>query len=151
MKGCQALASLCGRERVQHQYGRRRDQQASGRSLDRSEDDQPGLRDAGVGDQPAHQRARREPDHADHDDLAVAEDVAEPTAERDEGRGRHGIGRDQPLRPGLGEVDVPLDRRRRDGDDREIDHHHRHGRDEWPEDPVALVALRRRLHRRRQP
>ena len=76
------------------------------------------------------------------DDSAVAEDVAEAAAERDERGRREGVGRHEPLHARCRyRLEVLLDRRRRNADDREVDHHHRHRRNEWPEDAVAEVLL----------
>jgi hypothetical protein len=83
----EALAALLRWERVEDQDGRRWDQQAAPEPLEDAEHDQPGLRDTRVGHQAAHQRADREDDDSDDDDPAMAEDVSEPPAERDEGGG----------------------------------------------------------------
>jgi hypothetical protein len=137
----EALAPLLRGKGVQHEDRGGGDQEASRCSLDRPEGDQPGLCDPGVRNEPAHQRAGREQDHADDHDLAVAGDVPEAATEGDECRRGERVGRDQPLHTRLGEVDVPLDRRRGDADDGEVDEHHRHRRDERPQDAVARKVL----------
>src|ERR1700749_2824715 len=68
----------------------------------------------------------------------------EPAAEGEERREREQVAVDDPLRPGGREVDVFLDRRQRDRDDRLVDEGHRDGEDHRREDQFRVFCGSRR-------
>ena len=83
-------------------------------------DDQHALRDR----HGAAQRRERERGDADHEQLAVAVQVAEAPAEQQEPAERQQVGVDDPRQRRLREAQVGLDRRQRDVHDRRVEDDH---------------------------
>ena len=121
---------------------RGREHERAAQALDRAERDQPRLGPAAARGGAAQRRRGREDDHPDHDHPPVPDDVAQPAAEREQGRQRQQVGVDRPLDAAGRQAQVVLDRRRGDGDDRLVDERHRHGEDHRGQDqaPAACPA-----------
>ena len=73
----------------------------------------------------AQQRRGREPDRADHEDLAPSVAIAERSTEQDQRREREQIAGEHPLQRADARVEVVADVRERDVDDRCIQRRHR--------------------------
>jgi hypothetical protein len=81
----------------------------------------------------------REDRHADEEDPAPADQVAKPAAEQEEAPEGDEIGVEHPGQRGLAEVQVTLDRRQRDGDDRAVhDAHQLTEADDGESDPAGI-------------
>ena len=136
----QRAAALAQREGGEDDRQGGREHQRRAGALDHAEDDDPRLcRAAGRGGA-AQRRGGGEDDDADHDHAPVPGDVGEPAAEGEQGREREQVAVDDPLHPGRGEREVPLQLGDRDRDDRLVDEGHRDGEDHRREDQLLVGA-----------
>jgi hypothetical protein len=91
----------------------------------------------------AQGRSDREQRDADQHHPAVAEDVRDPAAEREERRQREQIAVDHPLDGRRRDAELVLDVRHGDGHDGLVDEHHRDGEHHGGERDILLRAGRR--------
>jgi hypothetical protein len=115
------------------------------RALDHPEHDHPGLARVAGRRGAAERRGPGERDHADHDHAAVPGDVREAPAECEQSRQREQIGVHDPLRAGGRQVQVLLELRHGERDDRLVDEGHRDGEDHRRENQPASVPVAHRL------
>ncbi len=139
-----ALALLDGRIHHLHEGQRLRHHQRGRQALQQPRGDQ---HLAGDGEA-AERRGEREAAHADEQDLAVAEDVAEPPAGDEQEREGQLIAGDDPLDGGIAGAELALDGGDADIDDGRIEQVHAEGEQDHPErdGPPARVhagAVRR--------
>ena len=100
---------------------------------------------AGRAREAAHERGGREDDEADEEDPLAAEDVRGAPAEEEEAAERDRVRGDDPLQPGLGEVQAAPDGRERDVHDRDVEHgHEERDADERQGQPALRVRYRAR-------
>ena len=122
---------------------RRRGDDRGADALDGARDDQHGV---ALG-QAAEQRREREDGDADQEHATAAEEVGGAPAEQQEAAEGDGVGRQHPLQVLRREVEVGLDRRQRDVDDRDVeDGHEEGGADNGESLPATRVELGRGAH-----
>ena len=97
--------------------------------------------------QAAEQRREREDDHADGEEQPAAVAVGERARGQDQRRQRQRVGVDHPLQPRQARVEVVLDVRQRDVDDRDVEQEHERRRADGDERPAAVAHEGLGLHR----
>jgi hypothetical protein len=138
------LAALAEREGLDDDRKRGREHDRAAEALKGPERDQPALRDAPLGREPAEQRGQGEDADPQRHHPPVPERVGQPSAVGEERSQGQQVGVDRPLDPGAREPELTLDVRRRDRDDRLVDEHHRHREDHRRKDEILGPADRRR-------
>ena len=134
-----ALVAL-GERRGEDRERRGRDHRGA-ETLNRARADQ---EVAGCG-KAAGQRCDREDGQTGHEQPATAEQVGTPAAQQQEPAERQRVGARDPLQARVGEVQIDLDRRQRDVDDRDVDDEHELRRTEQDQrDPAARIGGFRR-------
>src|SRR5581483_11126578 len=135
-EGDVALASLAeGRDDDRQ---RRRREQRAAEPLQPAGDDQRSLGPR----EPREQRAEREDDHADDEETTPTEQVREPAAEQQRAAEQDRVRGDHPLQARLREVEVALDRRQGDVDNRHVeDDHELRGDGERENEPAPLLGF----------
>ncbi len=92
----------------------------------------------------ARQRRAGEEDDADHEDVPVSVEVAEPAAEEEEPAAGEQVCVEDPDQRRLAEAEVSADRGQRDVDDRRVEHDHQHAEaDDGEREPAARSGDRR--------
>ena len=92
---------------------------------------------------PAQDRRRREEDEAREKDLLAPDQVADPAGEQQEAAEGDQVAVEDPREVRLGEVEIALDRGKRDVDDRRIQHHHQLPQaQDCKGDPATALARR---------
>ena len=127
------------REERHHQRERDRRDDRGAESLDGPRADQELLRLC----QPARERGEREEDDSSQEQPAVSEEVAEPAAEQQEPAERQQVRVHDPCQRGVRESEVRLDRRKRDADDRHVEHDHQVAQAEDEQCEPAVAAFQR--------
>jgi hypothetical protein len=87
--------------------------------------------------EPTEKRSEREDRHADHEHAAAPEKVGGAATEQEQAGEGERVGADHPLQPLRREVELFLDRGKRDGHDRGVQDHHEKGTAEERERPPA--------------
>ena len=121
--------------------GRGDDAQRGGRDERASEALQPAEHDqlAGALGEAVEQARDREHDHAGDEDLLAPDDVRGAAAEQQEAAEQQRVAVDHPLQVGLAELQVLLDRRQRDVDDRRVEDDHELGQADQDQRHPAVV------------
>ena len=131
-----ALASFLERRRQDRERGRR--EQRRPEPLCGAERDQRALGPR----EPVEERADREQRQAGHEQAPAAEQVGHAPTEEQDAAEEDRVGGDHPLEALLAEVEVGLDRRQRDVDDRDVEDDHELGRHEDGEAKPSATILR---------
>ena len=118
-----------------------REQERGARALEHAEHDDPRLADRARRRGSTHRGEERERSDADDHDSAAAEHIRHTSTEGEQSGNRDEVSVDDPLGSGWAEVEVALEVRNRERDDRLIDEDHRHREDHGREDEVFTGAL----------
>ena len=89
---------------------------------------------------PQSERREREDDDADEEEEPAAVAVGERAGGQDQRCERERVGVDHPLQPGQARVQVALDVRQRDVDDRDVEQEHERRRADGDERPAAVAT-----------
>ena len=133
------LATLAQGEHVDDDGEGGREHEGTAGALDDPEPHDPRLGHRAGGSEAAHGRRPDEHDHADDAHLGVAEDVREPSAQREQRGEGDQVAVHHPLHPGRRKAELALDVRHGDGDDRLVDERHGDREDHCGEHPVASL------------
>jgi hypothetical protein len=127
-----SLAEGCGEDR---ECGGR--EQRGAEPLQRTESDQRSFRPR----EAVEQRAGRKQDHSCDEQSPAPKEVGEPAAEQEDAAEEDRVGGDHPLEALLAEVEVGLDRGKRNVHDGDIENDHELGRDDHGERKPALSVV----------
>jgi hypothetical protein len=130
-----ALTDLVGGD---HDRQRRREQERGRGALEHTKDDDPGLASrsgrGGPAERGEHGERDRSPDHR----APVAQDVGDAPAEGEQRRQRQQVAVDDPLRTSRRELEIVLQVRDRQRDNRLVDEHHRDREDHRGQHQVLI-------------